>query len=157
MPRLRHYDDLNTARFVTFGTFRGEKTLLDPLALAVLLQEIEAARIKYNFRLLGYVIMPEHVHLVLHPVAGTKLGLLIREIKSKSARRYFKEKGMSEIGRKNIFWQRRCYDHNCRTASNVREKIIYCHKNPVRRGLSTNPVIGGGRATAGIRGVAMCH
>ena len=43
------------------------------------------ARDTHKFRLLGYVIMPEHVHLVIHPQIETKLGPLIGEIKSKSA------------------------------------------------------------------------
>lgn len=36
---------------------------------------------------------------------------------------------------RNVFWQRRCYDHNCRSWDTVLEKIRYCHNNPVRRGL----------------------
>jgi putative transposase len=38
-----------------------------------------------------------------------------------------------------VFWQIRCYDHNCRTPEIVREKIEYCHKNPVVRGLVSDP------------------
>jgi hypothetical protein len=37
------------------------------------------------------------------------------------------------------FWQIRCYDHDCRTSEIVREKIEYCHKNPVVRGLVNDP------------------
>ena len=37
------------------------------------------------------------------------------------------------------FWQAQCYDHNCRTFETVKEKIMYCHKNPVARGLVTDP------------------
>jgi putative transposase len=41
-------------------------------------------------------------------------------------------------GRRGL-WQRRCYDHNCRTPEVVRQKIEYCHRNPVRRGLVDHP------------------
>ena len=34
-----------------------------------------------------------------------------------------------------MFWQKRCYDHDCRTEETVKEKINSCHKNPVNRGL----------------------
>jgi len=78
--------------------------------------------------------MPEHVHLVLLPPDGVKLGLVIREIKSKMAREYFAALASDAHGQ-HIFWQKRCYDHNCRTVDTVREKIVYCHNNPVRRGL----------------------
>jgi putative transposase len=37
------------------------------------------------------------------------------------------------------FWQRRFYDHNCRTEKSVIEKINYCHNNPVRSGLTETP------------------
>ncbi len=39
-----------------------------------------------------------------------------------------------------VFWQRRCYDHNCRTVEAVREKIKYCHMNPVKAGLVNDPL-----------------
>jgi hypothetical protein len=35
--------------------------------------------------------------------------------------------------------QRRCYDNNCRTSERVREKIEYCHNNPVVRKLVSAP------------------
>jgi putative transposase len=93
---------------------------------------------KYGFKLFAYVIMPEHVHLVLFPPDGLKLGLLIREIKSKMAREYFAIT-MSDIRGQKVFWQKRCYDHNCRTMEKVREKIEYCHNNPVKCGLVSEP------------------
>jgi len=40
---------------------------------------------------------------------------------------------------KYALWQRRCYDHNCRTPETVVEKINYCHYNPVVRGLVNSP------------------
>ncbi|MFH2035662.1 MAG: transposase [Candidatus Zixiibacteriota bacterium] len=97
------------------------------------------ARNKYNFKLYGYVIMPDHVHLVLHPQTPIKLGLVIREIKSRTARRYFQEYSFDHKQEKHVFWQLRCYDHNCRTTETVIEKIYYCHNNPVVRGLVKHP------------------
>jgi len=91
--------------------------------------------------------MPEHVHLVLHPPDGLRLGQWIGELKSRSARKIFAaghpdgrrlSVGNSDEQR-NQFWQARCYDHNCRTPETVKEKIEYCHKNPVTRGLVAAP------------------
>lgn len=138
MPKLRHYDCEGTARFVTFSCYRQQPYLLIPNARELLAIHIDAARDKFKFKLLGYVLMPEHVHLVIFPPDGTKLGLLIREIKSKMAREYFAMK-MSDTAGKNVFWQKRCYDHNCRSVESIREKIDYCHKNPVKRGLVLEP------------------
>ena len=138
MPKLKHFDNLGTVRFVTFGCFRQGRDLSDPRARELLIKHIDEARKKHGFKLLGYVIMPEHVHMVLLPPDGVKLGLVIREIKSKMAREYF-ALTMSEVQGTRAFWQKRCYDHNCRSSETVWEKIEYCHNNPARRGLVQAP------------------
>ena len=56
-----------------------------------------------------------------------------------------------------VFWQARYYDHNCRTPETVKEKIVYCHKNPVTEGWLPTQVIGDGRVTTGMRVGAMCR
>ena len=82
--------------------------------------------------------MPEHVHLVLLPPEGMKIGLVIGEIKSRMAREYF-ALTIPDISGTKVFWQKRCYDHNCKSTGSVREKIEYCHNNPVKRGLVKEP------------------
>jgi putative transposase len=148
MPRLRHYDHLNTARFVTFSCYRRHKLLLAPPVVCVFLEALESMRRLHGIRLLGYVIMPEHVHLVVHPPNAIKLGPVIGQLKSQSASRIVSERllvlpancAIEKSGvRRQAFWQPRCYDHNCRTPETVVEKINYCHNNPVKRGLVTEP------------------
>jgi putative transposase len=139
MTRLKHWDDLGTARFVTFSCYYRLSSLNHPGAKEIVIEELDRARAKHGFRLLGYVLMPDHVHLVLFPPEGMKLGLVIREIKSRSARRYFATARIGAPEATRVFWQRRCYDHNCRTPETVREKIQYCHNNPVKRGLVSEP------------------
>ena len=139
MTRLRHYDDLGTARFVTFSCYYRLLSLNRPGVKEILVEELDRVRTRHRFRILGYVLMPEHVHLVLFPPEGMKLGLVIREIKSRSAKRYFATAKVAPPGATRVFWQGRCYDHNCRTLETVREKIHYCHNNPVKRGLVSEP------------------
>ena len=172
MTKLRHYDNEGTARFVTFSTYRRTNCLLESGVPELLIDHLQSVRTRHEIKFFGYVIMPEHVHLVLLPPGGTKLGLVIREIKSKMAREYFAKMGapqlvLNESGApqlavgnsrpcklfsgcpqlpedpsarvvgnsetaQHVFWQKRCYDHNCRSAATVREKIDYCHMNPVK-------------------------
>ena len=145
MTRLRHFDDLGTARFVTFSCHDRLPRLNQSDAKEIISEELNRARAKYGFLIFGYVLMPEHVHLVLFPPAGMKLGLVIGEIKSHSARSYFARlptasDGVSERAEgRRVFWQKRCYDHNCRSPETVWEKIHYCHNNPVERGLVSEP------------------
>jgi putative transposase len=139
MVQLRHYDNTGLVRFVTFNCYRNQPSLSDNLARTILIECLDAARRKHGFRLYGYVIMPEHVHLVLHPAGERSLGLLVREIKSLSARKWFALRPVGRAGDARVFWQKRCYDHNCRTPEDALEKIAYCHNNPVRRGLVADP------------------
>ncbi len=139
MVELRHYDNLGTARFVTFSCYRRMPALNDDLAKNILIMTLDEVRKKHSLRLLGYVIMPEHVHLVLHPPDGTKLGLVVREIKSLTARKYFAKRPVGPSTARRVFWQLRCYDHNCHTPTTTLEKIAYCHNNPVKRDLVTSP------------------
>jgi len=95
--------------------------------------------------------MPEHVHLVVLPPDDALLGIEIGRLKSLTAREMLpilRSQPGQKIDKLSIvrngvkrpaFWQARCYDHNCRTPQTVREKIIYCHKNPVTRGLVDAP------------------
>jgi putative transposase len=138
MTTLKHYDDTGTARFVTFGCYRFGRYLTQPETKLLLIKHIQDTRVKHGFKLMGYVIMQDHVHLVLLPPDGMKLGLVIREIKSKMAREYFAT-NPNDIDGTRVFWQKRCYDRNCRSAEEAKEKINYCHGNPVKAGLVADP------------------
>ncbi len=118
------------------------------MVIRIFLRTLDWIRRHYAVRLFGYVIMPEHVHLVLHPPDSLKLGSVIGELKSKSASKIISDRLISlpenctirKNGReRQAFWQPRCYDHNCRTRDTVVEKINYCHNNPVTRGLAGEP------------------
>ena len=139
MVRLRHYDYSGEVRFVTFSCYRRLPGLDTAYAKSIFVSCLDKARYKYGFKLLGYVVMPEHVHLVLYPPEGIELGRVIGEIKSHMARVYFSKSPVERAGSRRVFWQRRCYDHNCRTSGTVIEKINYCHNNPVERGLVDSP------------------
>ncbi len=147
MTRMHHYDNLGTARFITFSCHDRRALLVADERIESFLEELKNARQKYLFKLLGYVVMPNHVHLVIYPSDDIKIGSVIGEIKSRAARRIgaiLKSQGrynrdMVSVNRDGshrfVLWKRRCYDHNCRTPDTVREKIRYCHMNPVKAGL----------------------
>jgi len=148
MPKLRHYDHLNTARFITFCCYRRHQFLLQTGVCEVLIKLLERTLNNHGIRLYGYVFMPEHVHLVLHPPDSIRLGPMIGQFKSKTASAILSGQLLNLppdcIIRKDgkeraAFWQPRCYDHNCRTLVTVLEKISYCHMNPVKRGLVKAP------------------
>ncbi|MBD3219065.1 MAG: hypothetical protein GF310_12390 [candidate division Zixibacteria bacterium] len=151
MPRLRHYDNLGTARFVTFCCYHRYPFLELDEARQIFIKTLEFMNSEYGVKIYGYVLMPEHVHLILRPPDNVRLGIFIGKLKGKTS------KEVLSLWRKNYpeelkkhgyidkewnmkqFWQKRCYDHNCRIFEKVIEKINYCHKNPVNRGLVSDP------------------
>ena len=139
VTKLRHYDNLGTVRFVTFSTFRREPTFVTDSVRRLFVQHLSAIRERRRFTLLGYVIMPEHIHLVFRPTDDCMVGRLIGELKSRFARDYFARNPSGRQNDRRVFWQRRCFDHNCRTPHSVWQKVAYCHNNPVRRGLVGSP------------------
>ena len=89
MPKLKHYDDFGTARFITFSCYRRQPYLIDDTAKELFVSQLAIARDNYGFQILGYVVMPEHVHLVLNPPPAMKRGVVIGEVKSFMARACF--------------------------------------------------------------------
>jgi len=80
----------------------------------------------------GYVVMPEHVHLLIsEPERGT-LPQAIQSLKQGVARRL-------ALREKDSFWQARYYDFNVWSERKFVEKLKYIHRNPVRRGLVEHP------------------
>jgi len=147
MPRLRHYNHLGTGRFVTFSCFHRYQLLTTPDDMRVVLRVLSTLRSKHELCILGYVIMAEHVHLVVTIPDNVRLGSVVGELKSCSARRVLSKwrargsRTLPGLYRRDTdppeyqFWQPRCYDHNCRAPETVLEKIKGCHENPVKRGL----------------------
>ena len=92
-------------------------------------QVLEQARVKYGFFVYGYVVMPEHVHLLVSEPERCTLATAIKAIKQSVARR--------QVKTGEHFWQGRYYDFNVGTAQKKVEKLKYIHRNPVHRGLVT--------------------
>jgi len=146
--KLKHYDHDGRARFITFCTHEKIPLLTNNVIRKIVIDSISAMRDEYGFLLIGYVIMPEHIHLVIIPRIDTRVGAIIGDIKRFSSKRIIKifktRNNNALLDKLNVcrdgnsrlaFWQRRCYDHNCRLEKSMWEKVNYCHNNPVIRRL----------------------
>ena len=135
-----HFDHSDDVRFITFSCHKQMPLLKDDLVKGIFIKYLMMMREIHHVEIYGYVVMPDHVHLVIHPPDNIKLRIIIQQLKSFTAREYFKKRhGPVKAGEKRSLWKRRYYDHNCRSAKSVLEKIGYCHNNPVRRGLVNDP------------------
>ena len=87
------------------------------------MKELGSVREKYGFRLMGYVVMPEHVHLLIsEPRKGTP-STVLQMLKQRMARKLRKGKKIASSGQlafgftreeaePRAFWQARFYDFN---------------------------------------------
>jgi putative transposase len=124
---LRRYQDCGHLHFITFSCYR-RRQYLDPSRRSQFEHALERARVNYGFFVVGYVVMPEHVHLLVSEPERDCLATAIKAMKLSVARR---------VGGR--FWQERYYDFNVWSERKRIEKLRYIHRNPVRRGLVEKP------------------
>ncbi len=84
----------------------------------------------------GYVVMPEHVHLLLNEPSHSALADAMHYLKLCFAKRVAYVDSAAASG---PFWQKRYYDRNIRDAREFGVKLRYLHRNPVARGLVKQP------------------
>ncbi len=130
MPHgLIRYQQTGNFHFITFSCHHRLPYLNTPSARDIFESALELIRRRYNFVVAGYVVMPEHVHLLMSEPRKGVLARSIQAIKlSVSMRRC-----------ERPFWQPRYYDFNIHNREKVTEKLRYIHRNPVTRGLCAKP------------------
>ena len=147
--RRRRFDEPGQARELTFSCYRRFQFLARDRTRQWFVEEMEAARREFPIDLWAYVIMPEHVHMLVYPrEPGVKVGVVEGRIKEKVARRaikFLEEHAPQWIPRITVhegqrvrrrFWQPGGgYDRNITSTEALRAMIDYIHANPVRRGL----------------------
>ena len=115
--------------FITFSCYHRRAYLHSSSARELFERSLEAMRRRYQFVVAGYVVMPEHVHLLLGEPRKVLLSKAIQALKL----------SVSVQCRERPFWQARYYDFNVHNPEKRVEKLRYMHRNPVKRGLVDNP------------------
>jgi putative transposase len=132
--------------FITCSCYRRLPLLGKQRNRDLFLTILNEVRARYEFLLVGYVVMPEHVHLLIsEPKIGTPSTVMrvLKQRVSRAIRKIRRRRNPSqlELWRKEpgearrSFWQRRFYDFNVYTRKKRIEKLHYMHMNPVKRGL----------------------
>ena len=128
MAKLVRYQQCGCFHFVTFSCYRRQPLLDTAMAYSAFESAFEAVRRRYNFVVAGYVLMPEHVHLLLGEPRRSTLSIALQVLKRQTSHK-LKERGEVQ------FWQRRYYYFNVWSEEKRVEKLRYIHRNPVARGL----------------------
>src|SRR5712692_8366924 len=156
---LTRFHQSGQSHFVTFCCYHRRRLLTTDESRRIFESALERVRRSYRLYVYGYVVMPEHVHLLLsEPQRDTssdrtvplkpKPGLsgppvLLSEPQQDTLADALKslKQGVSRrlIGEAEHFWQKRYYDFNIRNYPQFVEKLRYIHRNPVKQGLCERP------------------
>ena len=147
--RLHRYYGAGYSHFITTSCYRRLPLLASARNRDLFLRVLELVRRRYRFVVAGYVVMPEHVHLLIGEPQRGDPSVVMKALKQGFARRLLaglrrrtNSKQLSlweaplERGR---IWQARFYDFVVFSEHKRVEKLRYMHRNPVRRGLVLGP------------------
>ena len=130
MPKdLVRYHQTGNDHFITFSCYHRQSHLGTPAARNTFQHCLELIRQRYSLTISAYVVMPEHVHLLLSEPPAAPLATAIQALKLAVTVRHSQRP----------FWQKRYFDFNIRSEAKLIEKRRYIHRNPVTRGLTTEP------------------
>jgi putative transposase len=147
---LKRYYGRGHLHFITFSCYRRLPFLGAARAKNLFVKELSRVRREYKFTLVGYVVMPEHVHLLLgEPKKGTP-STVLQMLKQRVSRKLRKIKTANRLQRTPLlfpelaeifpqFWHARFYDFNVYSDRKRREKLDYMHRNPVTRKVVRRP------------------
>jgi REP-associated tyrosine transposase len=145
---IRHYGR-GHLHFITFTCYRRLPLLRSVRARNIFVQILGEVRDLYGFSLVGYVVMPEHIHLLLSEPLKATPSLAIQVLKQRVSRCLRRKKRAPtaqlklnlEGGQDSLprFWQRRFYDFNVWSLKKRVEKLHYMHMNPSKRKLVDHP------------------
>ena len=129
MPRLRHIHLNDHPYITTTVTNNREQIFKDSKAADIVLVAILFGRSQKWYYLLSFVIMPDHMHLIIIP-REKNISECMKSIKGFSARKI--NEGFS---RRGSIWQRGFYDYILDSEEMVISRIRYIEENPVRKGM----------------------
>ncbi|HEV2214093.1 MAG TPA: transposase [Terracidiphilus sp.] len=128
---LKRFQKAETLHFITFSCFRRLPLLEKPGPKDTVEAVLERTRARHQARIYAYVLMPEHVHLLMNEPASILVAQFLKSFKQMTSRKL--------KGDREQFWQDRYFDGNIHGEAARSEVIRYIHRNPVERGLVASP------------------
>jgi putative transposase len=152
MPKgLRRRYGLHHLHFITCSCYRRLPLFSSAKSRTAFVKILGEVRDRYRFQLAGYVVMPEHIHLLISEPPAATPSKVMQVLKQRVSRR-FRHKPTGEAAAAQLrlpfplthdflpqFWQPRFYDFNVWSQKKFVEKLHYMHMNPLKRKLVTHP------------------
>jgi putative transposase len=147
--KLKRYYGLGHLHYITCSCYHRWPLLCTARSRNCFVRVLADLRERYKFKLVGYVVMPEHFHLLIsEPASGTPSTVMqvLKQVTSRRmrGRRVFRNPAQLRLWNDRqdglpCFWQKRFYDFNVWSEKKKVEKLNYMHLNPVKRGLVSHP------------------
>jgi putative transposase len=135
-PLQRRYGQ-GDLHFITLSCVRRRPLLGTPVARDCFVRILAEVRNRYEFRLIGYVVMPEHVHLLMSEPRKDNPSRAMQVLKQRVSIALLR-KHSDDRRTEEHFWQKRFYDFNVYSGKKITEKLSYMHMNPLNRKLVTD-------------------
>ena len=144
---LKRYYGAGDLHFITCSCYRRRPLLGTARRRDLFLAVLEQMRKRYELVVVGYVVMPEHIHLLISEpqkknpstvMQALKLGFARRVLAQARRQRNPSQASLFDLAPRHI-WQKRFYDFNVWSQRKRIEKLRYMHRNPVQRGLVSLP------------------
>ena len=140
---LTRFHESGHSHFVTFCCYHRHRLFTTDASRRTFVSALERVRRNYRLRIYGYVVMPEHVHLLLSEPEKYTLADALKSLKQGVSRRLLPKMGPFKpdfgLSGEQHFWQKRYYDLNIRNYPQFVEKRRYIHRNPAKAGLCERP------------------
>jgi len=133
----KRFNEPGHAHSLTFSCSERKPLLEAGRTKQVLIDSLAAARVRHRFDIWAYVIMPEHMHLLIWPrELEYRISTILAAIKRPVA---FQARQAGLTAGPHFWLPGGGFDSNLYEADTIRAEIDYIHKNPVRRGLCQKP------------------
>ncbi|MFH0853413.1 MAG: transposase [bacterium] len=134
----------NAIYFVTTKTKYNVPFFKDPVLTNIFIEKLEVAKHITSFLLLAYVILPDHLHLLVQPNKNITISTVMHCIKRNASRSlniiHPTLVGEDDHPRLRRFeWQSSFYDHIIRNERDFNNHVNYIHFNPVKHGYANKP------------------
>ena len=129
---LQRFQETGQLHFLTFSCYKRRPNFVIVPSRATFETSLERVRQRYGLCVYGYVVMPEHIHMLVNEPEQGPLSRVMQSLKQSVARTL-------ALRAADPFWQARYYDFNVWSEHKFVEKLRYIHRNPVTRGLVARP------------------
>ena len=141
--------------YITSVIYDRIKLFISPSFIIPLIDSLSYYRYQYSVKIIGYVIMQDHIHLLLYPPMEQAITGFMRDFKRFTSGRItrqakvegksnwitmFEKAGIETERAEFKVWQDSFWEQIIFTEKFLKQKLDYIHMNPVRAGIASNAI-----------------